>query len=104
MRARQPSVPNVMVVGAGAGPGMVTSVLRLGAALQEPLDGRTVRAGPAQDRDRLRRRHPTPLRWRDDAQPVADATDDQVVVLDVDRLARLDHRTGAARTEPGQQR
>ena len=48
-----------MVVGDGAAPVRVTSILRTGAARQQALDERAVGARPAQDRDRLRGSHPT---------------------------------------------
>ena len=55
----------------------------------------------AQDGDRLRGGHPTALGWRDDAEAAADPADDQVVVLDLDRLARLDDRARSrARRSP----
>src|SRR5829696_2429813 len=104
IRARQPSVPNTIRVGDGAAPVRVTSVLRFGAAFEQPLDERPVGRGRAQDGDGLRRGHPTPLWWRDDPQAPGGAPDDQVVIIDLDRLPGLDDRPGAACTEPRQQR
>ena len=53
-----------------------------------PASGR----GPAQDGDRLRRRHATALRRRDDPEAPVDPADDEVVGVDLDRLAGLDDR------------
>src|SRR6478672_4214443 len=99
MRARQPSVPKTMVVGVGAAPVRVTSILRFGAALEQVLDDRTVGAGPAQDRDGLGRGHPTPLGWCDDPQSVSGTPDDEVVVVDLDGLPGLHDCAGAASAE-----
>ena len=67
-------------------------VLRFGAALEELLDERAVRGGPAQDRDRLGGGHATALGRGDDAESPADPPDDEVVVLDLDPLPGLDDR------------
>jgi hypothetical protein len=97
-----------MVVGAGVAAVdrrvSVTSGLGFGASFEELLDEHSVRARPAQDRDRLRGGHPTALGWRDDPQPIADPPDDKVVMFDLDGLAGLHDRAAATGTEGGQER
>ena len=61
------------------------------------LDASGVGRGAAQDRDGLRRRHATALQRRDDAETAAHPADDEVVGVDLDRLAGLDDAPVAAR-------
>src|SRR4051794_27625038 len=102
MRARQPSVPKTMVVGVGAAPVRVTSILRFGAALEQDFDDRPVGAGAAQDRDGLGRGHPTALGRRDDPEPAYGAPHDEVVVVDLDRLPGLHDGATPSCAEPGE--
>src|SRR3954453_1042578 len=94
IRARQPSVPNTIVVGAGGPLVMGRAASRFGTAVQHPPNGRDVRSRASQQGEGLGGGHATPLQRLDDAEPAADPADHEVIGLALDGLARLDDATG----------
>src|SRR6476646_9929181 len=104
IRARQPSVPKTMVVGAAGPLVVVRSASRFGTAVEHPPDHRDVRRRTAKHGQGLRGGHATPLQRRDDAHPAADPAHDEVVAVDLHGLAALHDGTLAACADGLEQR
>src|SRR3954462_13391920 len=94
IRARQPSVPNTIVVGAGGPLVMVRSASRFGTAVQHPPNSRDVRSRASQQGEGWGGGHATSRQGPHAAAPAADPADHEVIGLDLDGLARLDDATG----------